>query len=822
MKISYNWLKDYVKTTLSADQAANLLTFAGLEVEEIEVVQSLKGGLEKYYVGEVLSCEPHPDSDHLHLTQVEVGFEHPLNIVCGAPNVKAGIKVIVATLGAKVYTDADNCFEIKRTKLRGAVSEGMICSEKELGLSDNHDGILVLPPQSQTGQAAKDYFNITEDHIFEIGLTPNRSDAASHIGVARDLAAVLNSRCNEKKYEVVYPCVDGFESGDKSGNIGITIDESLCSRYSALVIKDLKIAPSPQWLQERLRMIGLKPINNVVDITNFVLMETGQPLHAFDFDKIESKSISVRTMPKGTTFITLDGVSRTLNGNEAIVSDGDKAMCLGGIYGGQDSGVSNDTRNILLESAYFNPVAIRKASKHHNLKTDASFRFERGGDANITTYALKRAALLMQEIACGNFASELMDVYPKAVKPAVVELNFDRMDSLIGKRIDRSTVKLILTSLEMNIVREDQSGLTIEVPTNKVDVNRECDVIEEVLRIYGYNNVEMPQSVKSSLSYEQKPNQDKIQNIVSDLLSSLGFNETMCNSLSKTAYYDNNADFPAKHSVNVLNALSKDLGVMRQTLLYGGMETLAYNINRKTNNIRIFEFGNCYKKNPENANDSLITKRYDEQKHLALLVTGNVQEETWQQKPQKADFFYLKNVVMNVLQRLRLDLSAFEQQEFGSGDIKQGLRLVNRNNGKTYVCFGQVDAKVCKAFDLKQEVYYADFAWDLLIKILPKKEIKYREVVKFPAVRRDLALVVDKAVTFAQMEQTALQYEKRLLRKMSLFDVYEGEKLESGKKQYAISFILQDNDKTLTDKQIDGIMNKLLKGFEDKLGAKLR
>ncbi|MDR1847710.1 MAG: phenylalanine--tRNA ligase subunit beta [Bacteroidales bacterium] len=829
MKISYNWLKEYIVKTndntplqLDANEAARNLTFAGLEVESVEVVESIKGGLQNYYVGLVISCVPHPNSDHLHLTQVEVGFEQPLNIVCGASNVATGQKVIVATVGAKVYTGEEDYFEIKKTKLRGAESEGMICSEKELGISDNHDGIMVLPDSAIVGQAAKDYFNITEDSIFEIGLTPNRSDAASHIGVARDLVAVLNAQCGERKYKINYPSVDNFQTDSNDYKIDIQIDEKLCRRYAAVIVSGVKIAPSPEWLQNHLRAIGLKPVNNVVDITNYVLMETGQPLHAFDFDKVIGKEISVKTLPAKTSFTTLDGIVRELNGNEAMVCNSTEAMCMGGIYGGQHSGIGNNTTDVLIESACFNPVIIRKASKYHNLHTDASFRFERGSDINIVPYALKRAALLMKELAGGKIASDTVDVYPEKVEETKVYLDYSYMDNLIGKKIDRKTIKLILTSLEINIESETPEGLRVNVPSNKVDVTRPCDVVEEVLRIYGYNNVEITQDVKSSLTYTAKPDRDKIRNIISDLLVASGFNETMNNSLSKVAYYDNNQAFPQAQSVNVLNALSKDLGVMRQTLLYGGMEVIAYNINRKTNNIRTFEFGNCYKKNLETFADSNILKRYDEQQHLAIFVTGNLQEENWQMKPQKADFFYLKNAVMNVLQRLRIDLGRFNSEKVTADYFEEGLQLINRDNGKIYVQFGKLKTNVCKAFDVKQEVYYADFAWDLLIKTLPKKEIKYQEVVKFPEVRRDLALVVDKAISFKDIETVAYQYEKQLLRNIYLFDVYEGEKLESGKKQYAISFILQDKDKTLTDKQIEAIMNKLLKGFEKELGAKLR
>ncbi|MDR1724814.1 MAG: phenylalanine--tRNA ligase subunit beta [Bacteroidales bacterium] len=822
MKISYNWLKNYIQTDISAEKVAELLTFCGLEVENIEVVESVKGGLKYYFVGEVIECEPHPDSDHLHLTKVNVGFPEILNIVCGAGNVAKGQKVIVATIGAKVYTDENEYFEIKKTKLRGAVSEGMICSEKELGLSDNHAGIMVLRENAPVGQSAKDFFNIKEDYVFEIGLTPNRSDATSHIGVARDLAAVLNNQNGKTEYKINYPSIDGYQTDSNDYEIKIKINKDVCGRYAAVVISNLTIEQSPEWLQNYLRAIGLKPVNNVVDITNFVLMETGQPLHAFDFDKVSGGNVEVKTLPKGTKFKTLDGIERELNGKEAMVCNTNEPMCMGGIYGGLISGISSQTKNVMIESAYFNPVVIRKASKYHNLHTDASFRFERGADINIIIYALKRAALLMKEIANGKIASEIVDVYPQIIEEAKIELNYVRIDNLIGKRIDRAIIKLILTSLEMKIITENEEGLIVSVPTNKVDVTRECDVIEEILRIYGYNNVDIPQNVLSSLSYQPKPDKEKIQNIISDYLAAIGFSEIMNNSLTKVVYYENNKDFPKEKSVAILNALSKDLGVMRQTLLYGGLETIIYNINRKTNNIRIFEFGNCYKRNIETFLDSNITNRYDEQQHLAVFVTGNLQDENWIQKPQKTDFYYLKNIVVNVLQRLRIDESRFNVENVETDYFEQGLQLVNRDNNKIYVQFGKLKSKICKVFDIKQEVFYVDFSWTLLLKMLSKKEIKYEEVAKYPEVRRDLALVVDKNVTFKEIYSLAMQTEKHLLKDIFLFDVYDGDKLEEGKKQYAVSFILQDNEKTLTDKQIEAIMNKLLKSFEVKLGAKLR
>ncbi len=819
MKISYNWLKKYVDTNVSAEEIANLLTFGGLEVEDIELVESIKGGLKNFFVGEVLSCVMHPNSDHLHITKVDVGREEPLNIVCGAPNVAEGQKVIVATVGAKIYEENGECFEIKKSKLRGEPSEGMICSEKELCLSDNHDGILVLDPSAKVGTPAKEYFNIEEDYVFEIGLTANRSDATSHIGVARDLVALLKSQLNEEK-ALNLPEVEDFKVEECSENININIDTNLCKRYSAVVIKGVEVKDSPKWLADSLRTLGLRPVNNIVDVTNFVLMEIGQPLHAFDFAKVKGNEINVKALEKDTVFTTLDGVERKLNGKEAMVCNAEEAMCMGGIYGGLDSGVSEKTTDVLLESAYFDPVVIRKGAKYHTLKTDASFRYERGADPNITLYALKRAALLIKEVAGGKISSEIVDVYPEPILPKRIELSFERMDSLIGKKLDRDMVKEILTNLNIETICNEE-GLTAVIPTNKVDVTRECDLIEEILRIYGYNNVEISASMKNCISQSPKPNPEKIQAFVSDLLSAKGFNETMNNSLTKISYYENNADFPQEKSVLVLNALSKDLGQMRQTLLYGQLETISYNINRKTSDLRLFEFGNCYEKNIESFESSEITKRYIEHKHLAMLTTGK-SIESWQAKRVDEDFYYLKNILNNIFLELRVNTSRFELKQIENESYLYALAYIARDSKKTIATVGMLKPSLCKKWDIKQSVFYADVDWTLLYKYIPSSSVRYSEISKFPEVRRDLALVVKEEVTFGEMEALAYQTEKKLLKKVSLFDVYKGDKLPEGHKQYALSFVLQDNEKTLTDKQIEAIMSKLLKTFEQKLDAKLR
>ena len=777
MKISYNWLKNHVDTNLSAEEVANLLTFGGLEVEDVELVESIKGGLRNFYVGEVLSCVMHPNSDHLHITKVDVGGEEPLNIVCGAPNVAEGQKVIVATIGAKIYEENGECFEIKKSKLRGEPSEGMICSEKELCLSDNHDGILVLDSSAKVGTPAKEYFNIEEDYVFEIGLTANRSDATSHIGVARDLVALLQSQKSEDK-SLNIPSVEEFKVEETSENVNINIDTTLCKRYSAVVVKGVEVKESPKWLADSLRAIGLRPVNNIVDVTNYVLMEVGQPLHAFDFSRVKGKEINVKALEKDTVFVTLDGVERKLNGKEAMVCNSQEAMCMGGIYGGLDSGVNEKTVDVLIESAYFDPVVIRKAAKYHTLKTDASFRYERGADPNITLYALKRVALLIKEVAGGKICSEIVDVYPEKIEPKKIELSFERMDSLIGKKIEREAVKNILNKLNIETVFTEE-GLTAVVPTNKVDVTRECDLIEEILRIYGYNNVEISSSMKNCISSSAKPNPEKIQAFVSDMLAAKGFNETMNNSLTKISYYENNQDFPQEKSVLVLNALSKDLGQMRQTLLYGQLETISYNINRKTSDLRLFEFGNCYEKNIEGFEAEDITKRYTEHKHLAMLTTGK-SIESWQAKRVDEDFYYLKNILLNIFSELRVNMTRFELKQIENESYLYALAYVAKDSKKTIATVGMLRPGLCKKWDIKQSVFYADVDWTLLYRYIPSKSVRYEEISKFPEVRRDLALVVKEEVSFAEMEALAYQTEKKLLKKVSLFDVYTGDKLPEG------------------------------------------
>ncbi|MBR1769648.1 MAG: phenylalanine--tRNA ligase subunit beta [Bacteroidales bacterium] len=819
MKISYNWLKEIVPTKQSAEEVARLLTFSGLEVEGIEKAESIKGGLDKYFIGHVLTCEAHPNSDHLHITTVDVGGEKPLNIVCGAPNVAQGQKVVVATIGAVVY-DGEESFTIKKSKLRGAESEGMICSEKELQLSDNHDGILVLPPEAKEGTPAKDYFNIKTDSVLEIGLTANRSDATSHIGVGRDLVAILSAQKHEE-VALNIPSTDDFKVDNTSERPAINIDTALCGRYAGLVIKNVEVKESPAWLKEHLAAVGIRPINNIVDVTNFVLMGVGQPLHAFDWDKVEGKTINVKTVAKGTKFKTLDGIERELNGKEAMVCDNAKPMCMGGIFGGEDSGITSQTKNVFLESAYFNPVVIRKAARFHGLQTDASFRYERGADPNIVIYALKRAAILIKQIAGGEISSEIVDIYPSVVERAKIELSYSYLDNLIGQQIDRNKIKSILEHLNIEIKDESEEGLLALIPTNKVDVTRPCDLAEEILRIYGYDKINFSDKIQSTLNYIQKPDKERIQKTVTSYLADNGFNEIMNNSLTKYSYYGNNSDFPEEKSVKIINALSRDLALMRQTLLYGALEVISYNINRKVSDVKVFEFGNCYEKNLNCPDDQPVNKRYKEEKHLAIITTGKTAKESWQEKQKDTYFFYLKNIVMNVLKRLRIDTSKIVFQSVETGYFQQGIALINNENKKQIGVIGSLNKKIRKAFDIKQDVFFADLNWNTVLKMLPKKDLKYGNISKFPEVRRDLALVLEESVSFADIEKVAFETEKRLLKKINLFDEYRGAAL-LGKKQYAVSFILQDSEKTLTDKQIDNLMDKFIKAFETKLGAKLR
>ncbi|MBR5784075.1 MAG: phenylalanine--tRNA ligase subunit beta [Bacteroidales bacterium] len=822
MIISYKWLNDYVKSSLTPNEIDETLTFSGLEIEGVEKVETIKGGLEHVVIGKVMTCEDHPDSDHLHVTTVDVGGDRLLDIVCGAANVAAGQKVVVATIGTQIWTSETEYFEIKKSKIRGKVSEGMICAEDELGLGTSHDGIMVLPDDAPIGMPAKEYFHVEEDYAIEVAITANRSDATSHIGVGRDLVAAYNTQ-HGGNLKLEIPSVEDYKQDNNDRTINVRVEDTeCCPRYSGVTITGVKVAESPDWLKNKLRTVGIRPINNIVDITNYVLMEVGQPMHAFDADKIDGNTVVVKKLAEGTPFITLDGVERKLNGTELMICNEKEGMCIAGVFGGEKSGVSEATTNVFLESAYFNPVSVRKTSKYHGLKTDASFRYERGCDPNITIYALKRAAMLIKEIAGGKISSDIIDIYPTPIERPKVEVNFRSMFDLIGKEIPVDTIKSILGMLDITVESETAEGMILRIPTNKVDVTRQCDVVEEIMRIYGYNNISFDETLSSCLSYNKKPNPNKIQNIVGDYLANNGFVEIMNNSLSKAEYYDNTADFDSKNNVVLLNPLSKELNVLRQTLLYSGMECIVYNINHKIKNQKLFEFGKHYRYNPEQADNADITKRYSEERHLSIFMTGKESGESWKMPSSPVDFYFLKSHIVNILRRLRINTGRIVAEPAKAKYFAEGIDLMFKDSKKVLVSMGRVAKATLKKMDCKQDVFYADINWDLLLKSIPTQEVTFTEIAKNPEVRRDLALVIDKNITFDAIEKLAFETEKKLLKNVGLFDVYEGEHIEDGKKSYAVSFILQDKDKTLSDKQIESIMAKLQKNFETRLGAKIR
>ncbi|MDY6800126.1 MAG: phenylalanine--tRNA ligase subunit beta [Bacteroidota bacterium] len=815
MKISYNWLKNYIETDLPPNEAAKILTNTGLEVEGIELFESVKGGLEGLIIGKVTSCKKHPNADKLSVTTVDIGEGKELPIVCGAPNVAEGQKVVVAKVGTTLYFGDDE-LKIKKAKIRGEVSEGMICAEDEIGLGTSHEGIMVLENSAKVGTPAHQYFEIETDTVFEIGLTPNRIDGASHIGTARDLSAYLNLK---EKTEIKKPSVAHFEIDNNNLPIDIEVENTeACPRYSGITVSNIKVGQSPQWLQNKLKAIGLNPINNLVDISNFVLHETGQPLHFFDADKIEGKKVIIKTLKENSVFTTLDEKERKLSADDLMICNAKEGMCIAGVFGGIKSGVTENTKNIFIESAYFNPVYIRKTAKRHGLHTDASFRFERGADPNNTIYPLKRAALLIKEIAGGEISSDIVDIYPNPVLNNEVTLTFKNLKRLTGKAIDRDIVKKILESLDIKILHEKEELLTLEIPTYRVDVTREADVIEEILRIYGYNNIEITEHVNSSISYSQKPDKEKIQNLISETLTANGFHEIMCNSLTKTEYYTNLKSYPTEHLVPIFNPLSNDLNVMRQTLLFGGLESIAHNINRRNPDLKLYEFGNCYYKKKTESQNPL--KKFEETRKTAIFITGNKTPESWVNKQEPTTFFHLKSFVENILEKLGIDLNQMQQNEVRKDIFSDGLTYLVNN--KTLVDFGFVNKKILKTFDIDAPVYYAEFNWDNLLKITSKHSIRFTELPKYPEVRRDLALLIDKEVRFNQIKELAYKTEKKLLKQVSLFDVFEGEKLGTNKKSYAVSFILQDENKTLTDKQIDKIMNNFIRIFEKELSAKIR
>jgi phenylalanyl-tRNA synthetase beta chain len=819
MNISYNWLKQYINVDVEPVELGKALTSIGLEVGGVEEVQTVKGGLEGLVIGKVLTCADHENSDHLHVTTVDVGSGEPLQIVCGAPNVAAGQKVVVATVGTKLYSGEES-FTIKRSKIRGVESMGMICAEDEIGIGTSHAGIIVLPEDVQVGMLAKDYYGIKSDYLIEVDITPNRVDAASHFGVARDLAAYFALKNPEIK--LTRPAVDAFKVQNSALSIPVTVENpDACPRYSAVTISGVKVTESPDWLKNALLTIGLRPINNIVDVTNFVLHELGQPLHAFDADKIAGGEVRVKCMPEGTTFVTLDGVERKLNAADLMICDAEKPMCIGGVFGGLSSGVTETTQNVFLESAYFHPVSIRKTARRHGLNTDASFRFERGCDPTNTIYVLKRCALLIQEVAGGVISSEVVDVYPQEVKPFEVSVTVEKINSLIGKEIGRENIETILNALEMKIVERTEAGYLLHVPVYRVDVQRDVDVIEDILRIYGYNNVEIGENLVSTLSYSSRPDSHKLQNLIAEQLTAQGFNEILNNSLTKGGYYAGLTSFPEANCVKIINALSNDLNVMRQTLLFGGLENIQRNINRKNADLKFYEFGNCYYYNTDKKKEGEVLAAYSEDFHLGMWLTGDKFGQSWSVAQQKTSVYELKAYIENIFRRLGVNLRKLVIGEFSDDLLSEALTVYSPRGYKLAV-FGMVHPKIRKMLDIDQEVYYADLNWNALMTEIAKHKVQYSEISKYPEVKRDFALLIDKQVTFAEIEKIAFDTERKLLKKVTLFDVYEGKNLPEGKKSYAVNFVLQDETKTLTDSQIDAIMKKMLANFEAKLGAALR
>ena len=806
MKISNNWLQDYLKTDLSIDETSDLLTDIGLEVEGVENHESIKGGLVGIVIGKILTVEKHPDADRLNLTTVDVGEGDPLQIVCGAPNVAVNLKVPVATVGTWIHI-GDDSFKIKRSKIRGQVSDGMICGPDEIGLGAKTDGIMELPDDAPIGQAGSKYFDIKTDTIFEIGLTPNRTDAMSHIGVARDLKAALNSKDHNLK--MCLPSVKDFSIDSNSLEIKVDVQTpELCPRYSGLTISNITVKDSPEWLKNRLLSIGINPINNIVDITNYVLHETGQPLHAFDANKIDGNTIIVKTAKSKSKFITLDESEKELSVEDLMICNENEPMCIAGVFGGLKSGVNENTTTIFLESAYFNPISIRKTAKRHILSTDASFRYERGCDPNITVYALKRAAILIKEICNAEITSDIIDFYPKPIENVNVNFSFDSLNKIAGEKINKDLVKKILKNLEINIVEDSGDSLILSIPTYRVDVTREIDVIEEVLRIYGFNTIALPDKLSTSITISNSIDSYKLKKVLSNLLASNGFNEIMNNSLTKSSYNKFIEEFKDENNVNILNPLSSDLNIMRRTLLFSALESVEYNNNRKNSNLKFFEFGKSYQ----------IFEKYEENQHLYLTVTGNKYEENWNVKNKKVDFFFIKEMVHTILSRL--GLTKYKVKEVNTNGLSSGLMYSVKK--KPLVYFGNVDSNILKSYKIRNSVFIADFNWDLILDLVGNNKIVYKPVNKFPIIRRDLSLLINQDVSFSQLEKIARSVNNSLLQEVNLFDVYIGDKLPDNKKSYAISFVFEDNSKTLTDYQIDEVIKKLIAEFESSVGAEIR
>lgn len=798
MKISYNWLKQFIQTDKSPEELSRILTAIGLEVESLEKVQAIPGGLEGLVIGYVKECAQHPNADRLRVTKVDVGTGEDLQIVCGAANVAAGQKVVVATVGTTVYPLKGEPFKINKSKIRGEESQGMICAEDEVGLGESHDGIMELDADAEVGALAKDYFKLNDDYLYEIGLTPNRADAASHLGTARDIAAFL-------KIEIVKPDVSAFKVDNTDLTIPVVVENAQASpRYSGLTVSGVEVKGSPKWLKEKLAVIGIRSINNIVDVTNYVLHGLGQPMHAFDADAIKGGKVVVKTGLEGVTFKTLDDVDRKLHADDLMICNAEEPMCIAGVFGGAESGVSEKTKNIFLESAYFNPVSVRKTSKRFGLKTDASFRFERGTDPDMTVFALKYAALLIKEVAGGEISSEISDFYPAPVAPFEVELAYAHVDRLIGKQIPHGEIKAIVSALDIKITGETAEGLSLKVPPYRVDVTRDVDVIEEILRIYGYNNIEIPTQIRASLNNSGRPDKDTVQNTISDILTANSFNEIMSNSLTKSAYAEN-----IDEAVKILNPLSSDLDVMRQTLLYSGLEAVGYNQNRRAADLKFYEFGKTY---------NLREDKYVENARFAVFLTGAKQGENWNAKTTTATFYNIKAVVDGLLERLNVTDHTVEDTT--DANFAYGLKYSRGN--KTLVSFGSVSKAALKKADVDKEVFYADFNFDILLGLVKKNKIVYKEISKYPAVRRDLSMLIDTSVSFERLKSIAQKTERKLLKDVNVFDVYQGDKLPQGKKSYALSFVIQDEEKTLTDKAIDSVMQKLVYNFGKEAGAEIR
>lgn len=820
MNVSYKWLKEYVDFDLTPEQVCAALTSEGLEVDALEEVQSIKGGLKGLYVGKVLTCEMHPNSDHLHVTTVDLGRENPSQIVCGAPNVAAGQKVIVADLGCVLY-DGDKEFQIKKSKLRGVESCGMICAEDEIGVGSSHDGIIVLPDDAQVGMPAAEYYHLESDWLIEIDITANRADALSHWGVARDLYAWLVQ--NGYSTSLHRPSCEAFKIDNHDLPIDVTIENTeACKRYACVSITGVEVKESPDWLKNKLTTIGLRPINNIVDITNYVMMAYGQPLHCFDADMVTGNHIIVKDKNEGKKFVTLDGEEHILGEHDLAICNAEEPMCIAGVFGGKGSGTYETTKSVVLESAYFHPTWIRKSARRHGLSTDSSFRFERGIDPNGTIYALKQAAILCQQLAGGKISMDIKDVYPNPMEDFKVDLNYDYVHQLIGKEIGKETIKSIVTSLDMKIEGETEDGLQLSVPPYRVDVQRPCDVVEDILRVYGYNNVEIPTQLKSSLVIKGEEDQKhKLENLAGEQLVGCGFNEIMNNSLTKAAYYDGLNHYPANQLVRMMNPLSSDLNVMRQTLLFGGLESIAHNANRKNPNLRFFEFGNCYQFDPEKKNDEDPIRAYKEETHLGLWITGKRVEGSWAHANEDSSFYELKAYVENILRRIGVQPGMMVMKHSDNNIFDKALSLENRG-GKLLGEMGVVSRQLQKKAGIDNPVYFADLNWNAFMKLIRKNKVEFTEISKYPAVSRDLALLLDETIEFRQIEEIARQTEKKLLKSVELFDVYEGKNLPAGKKSYAVNFILQDETKTLNDKQIDAIMQKLIQNLKKQLNCELR